>query len=85
MSDIDETAETGVSDDRGRRKTAELHTSGAKRAEQLGEGGVKCEALSLAVALAGEGEREGGLTTRRSIRAVELQPDSKTIQVGSKM
>ena len=28
-----ETAETGVSDHRGRRKTAELHTSGAKRAE----------------------------------------------------
>ena len=33
MSDIDETAETGVSNERGRRKTAELHTSGAKRAE----------------------------------------------------
>ena len=30
---IDETAETDVSDQRGRRKTAELHTSGAKRAE----------------------------------------------------
>ena len=29
----DETAETGVSDQRGRRKRAELHTSGAKRAE----------------------------------------------------
>ena len=29
----DETAETDVSDQRGRRKTAELHTSGAKRAE----------------------------------------------------
>ena len=30
---LDETAETDVSDQRGRRKTAELHTSGAKRAE----------------------------------------------------
>ena len=33
MSDIDETAETGVPDERGRRKAAEFHTSGAKRAE----------------------------------------------------
>ena len=33
MSDIDETAETGGSDERGRRKTAELHTSVAKRGE----------------------------------------------------
>ena len=33
VSDIDETAETGVSDERGRRKTAELNTSGAKQAE----------------------------------------------------
>ena len=33
MSDIDETADTGVSDERGRKKTAEVHTSGAKRAE----------------------------------------------------
>ena len=33
MSDMDETAETGVSDERGRRKTAELNTSDAKRAE----------------------------------------------------
>ena len=30
---LDEAAETGVSDQRGRRKTAELHTSGAERAE----------------------------------------------------
>ena len=33
ISDIDETAETDVSEWRGRRGTAELHTSGAKRAE----------------------------------------------------
>ena len=33
--DIYETADTGVSDERGRRKTAELHTSGAKRGETL--------------------------------------------------
>ena len=38
----DETAETDLSDQRGRRKTAELelHTSGAKRAETW-RGGVK--------------------------------------------
>ena len=35
---LDETAETDVSDQRGRRKTAELHTSGAKRAA-TGRGG----------------------------------------------
>ena len=40
MSDIDETANTGVSEQRGRRKTAELHTSGAKRGETW-RGGVK--------------------------------------------
>ena len=40
MSDMDETAETGVSDERGRKKTAELHTSVAKRAETW-RGGVK--------------------------------------------
>ena len=37
---LDETAETDVSDPRGRRKTAELHTSGAKRAEPW-RGGIK--------------------------------------------
>ena len=36
----DETAETGVTDERGRRKIAELHTSGAKRPETW-RGGVK--------------------------------------------
>ena len=35
---LEETAETDVSDQRGRRKTAELHTSGAKRAA-TGRGG----------------------------------------------
>ena len=40
MSDIHETAEKGMPDERGRRKTAELHTSGAKRAETW-RGGVK--------------------------------------------
>ena len=39
MSDIHEAAEKGVSDERGRRKTAELHTSGAKHELKLGEGG----------------------------------------------
>ena len=37
---LEETAETDVSDQRGRRKTAELHTSGATRAETW-RGGVK--------------------------------------------
>ena len=37
---LDETAETDVSDQRGRRKTAHLHTSGAKQAETW-RGGVK--------------------------------------------
>ena len=37
---LDETAEKDVSDQGGRRKTAELHTSGAKRAETW-RGGVK--------------------------------------------
>ena len=36
---LDETAETDVSDQRGRRKAAELHTSGTKRAETW-RGGV---------------------------------------------
>ena len=37
---LDETAETYVSDQRGRGKTAEFHTSGLKRAETW-RGGVK--------------------------------------------
>ena len=37
---LDETAQTDVSDYRGRRKTAELRTSGAKRTETW-RGGVK--------------------------------------------
>ena len=40
MPDIDETADTDVSDQRGTRKTAELHTSGAKRTETR-RGGAK--------------------------------------------
>ena len=35
---LDETAETDVSDRRGRRKTAELHTSRTQRAETWGGG-----------------------------------------------
>ena len=38
MSDVHETAETSVSDERGKRKTADLYTSGAKRAETWREG-----------------------------------------------
>ena len=37
---LDETAETDVSDQLGKRKTAELHTSGVKRVETW-RGGVK--------------------------------------------
>ena len=40
ISMTDETAETGVSDQRGRRKTAELHTRGSKRVKTW-RGGVK--------------------------------------------
>ena len=43
-----EAAETGVSDQRGRRKTAELHTSGAERAETC-QGGVKWRELALSL------------------------------------
>ena len=37
---LDQTAETDVSNQRGRREAAEVHTSGAKRAETW-RGGVK--------------------------------------------
>ena len=40
-SDIDDIADTGVSYERGRRETAEVHTSGAKRAEMARGGKVK--------------------------------------------
>ena len=47
---LDETAAPGVSDQRGRRKTAELDTSGAKRAEIWQEKIKWCElAIGLAV------------------------------------
>ena len=39
LLDIHKTAEKGVSDERGRGKTAELHTSDAKRAETWQGGG----------------------------------------------
>ena len=38
---LDEAAETDVSDQRGSRKTAEIQTSGAKRADTWRGGGVK--------------------------------------------
>ena len=38
MPDIDETAETDVSDERGRRKTTELSTRAAPNQLKLGEG-----------------------------------------------
>ena len=59
ISDIVETAETGVSDQRGRRKTAELHPSGAKRAETWREG-VVMRAVVIGLAVASGGERERG-------------------------
>ena len=37
---LDDTAETDASDQRGRRKTAKLHTSGAKR-DETWRGGLK--------------------------------------------
>ena len=47
---LDKTATTGVDDQRGRRKTAELDTSGAKRAEIWREKVKWCElAIGLTV------------------------------------
>ena len=56
---LEETAETDVSDQRGRRKTAELHTSGAKQAETW-QGGVKWGELAIGLAVASGGETETG-------------------------
>ena len=53
-----EAAETGVSDQQG-RKTAELHTSGAKQAETW-QGGVKWGELAIGLAVASGGETETG-------------------------
>ena len=39
----------------------------------------------LGAGVGGERETEGVLTTRRHIRAVELQPDFKTIQIWPKI
>ena len=73
------TAETNVCDERGRKP---------KRFTQAdGEGGQSDESWPLAWRWSRwEGGRmEGGLTTRRCIRAIEFQPDSETIQVWSKI
>ena len=59
ISDIDEKAEAGVSDQRGRRKTAELHTSDDKRAEPW-RGGVKWRELAIVLAVASGVEMETG-------------------------
>ena len=53
-SDMNETANTGVSEERGRMKTAKLHTSGAKRAETWW-GGVKWWDLAIGLAVASGG------------------------------
>ena len=78
----DETAETDVSDQRGRRKTAELHTSGAKRAETW-RGGEIGESWPSTWRWRRDVRERGGRRTNdeASIRAVELQPDFKAIQV----
>ena len=71
---LDETAEAGVYDQRGRRKTAAagLHTNGAKRAESW-LGAVKWGELAIGLAVAsvasggerGKDERRSGLTSKR--------------------
>ena len=74
-----------MSDQRGGRQ--QNFTQAAPNELKLGEGGKVVRAgHRLGGGVGGaEGEREGGLTTRRVIRAVELQPDFKTIQVESKL
>ena len=54
-----ETEETGVSDQRGRRKTAVLNTSGVKRAKTW-RGGVQWSELAIGMAVASGGETERG-------------------------
>ena len=56
---LDEEAETGVLEKRGRRKTAELHTSGAKRAKTW-QGRVKWSELAIGLVVASSGEAETG-------------------------
>ena len=55
----DETAEINLSNQRGRRKTTELCTSGAKRAETW-RGGVKWWKLAIGLAVASGGKTETG-------------------------
>ena len=62
-------------------------TQAAPNELKLGEGRVKVMGAGhrLGGGVGGlERERERGPTTRRGIRAVELQPDLKTIQSGRK-
>ena len=56
---LDEAAAIGVYYQRGRRKTAELDTSGAKRAETW-QGGVKWEELAIGLAVASGGGTQTG-------------------------
>ena len=56
---LNERAETGVSDQRGRRKTAVLNTSGVKRAKTW-RGGVQWSELAIGMAVASGGETERG-------------------------
>ena len=82
MSDMDKTAETGGSEQRGRRKTAELHTSGAKRAGTR-RGGESGESWPSAWRWRRGVRRRAGSRTNdeAGIRVVELQSDFKTIQI----
>ena len=56
---LQETAAMGMSDQRGRRKTAELDTSGAKRAEYW-HGEVKWLELAIGLAVASGGDTQTG-------------------------
>ena len=53
----DETAAPGVSDQRGRRKTAEINTSSTKRAATW-QGGLKWRELAIGFAVASGGEAQ---------------------------
>ena len=79
---LDEAAETDVPEQRGKRKTAELHTSGAKRAETWREGKSGERWPSAWRWRRGVRRRQGRRTNDEAgIRGVDLQLDFKTIQV----
>ena len=81
---LDEAQETGVSDQRGGRKTTELHTRGAKQAETW-QAGVEWRELAIGLVVASGDERKTGEEDLRSRGLVELNPDFQTIQAWSEI